>query len=677
MDPRQKALEAARGLEKAGKLEAAAHAFRDLGAADDAARVLSTLKRPKDAAKVLVESLGVRPQQAGQLDAPGKKKALMAAILFGKAGELAAAIELFVALGERSRAGELLRRSGDEVGASRLESGADAPTATLLASAPRNTSPQLSGATEGIAERLEASGKLEPALSAFLSARRFSDAARVAGRLGRKAEAAQLHLEAGEPVEAAEAWLAAGDRRRGLDALVRVPRDDPRYRAAAGHAIALGLVLGELPFELEHFIGRFLKSDPTNPGELAAFSAAARLYESRHMRSEAAEALRKVVAKDPRFEGADARLTALESELRPSASDMGRMVGNADLHFRALQGTSEPLPDLPDLPGLQAPSGAPTFQSLPPRPGTGGRTELFASAPAVTSSGDELRPGAETQPRPAAADQEPVGPGAVIAGRYRIEVELGRGGMATVYRAHDLELEEDVALKVFPGPGTPELVARFKQELKLSRQVVHANVVRLYDIGGVAGRRYISMELLVGQTLKQRLLAPFTPRDALGWLVQACHGLQAAHDQGVIHRDVKPDNFFLTSAGVLKVMDFGIAKAQAAPGLTTGNAVAGTPAYMSPEQIAAFSSVTPASDLYALGVCAYEMFAGALPFVHPEVVPLLMMHLQQPPMAPRERNPAISEPLERLILSLLEKDPRNRPQSCREVAELLAAVTLS
>src|SRR5207237_6670039 len=151
---------------------------------------------------------------------------------------------------------------------------------------------------------------------------------------------------------------------------------------------------------------------------------------------------------------------------------------------------------------------------------------------------------------------------------------------------------------------------------KLSRQLIHPNIIRLYDIGLHQGHRYISMELLVGKSLKDRMRAPIEFRTALGYLLQACHGLQAAHDAGVVHRDVKPDNFFVTGDGVLKVMDFGIAKHHAAPGVTVAGSIAGTPQYMSPEQISNFSAVTAATDLYALGICAYELFSGAPPFTH-------------------------------------------------------------
>jgi serine/threonine protein kinase len=168
--------------------------------------------------------------------------------------------------------------------------------------------------------------------------------------------------------------------------------------------------------------------------------------------------------------------------------------------------------------------------------------------------------------------------------------------------------------------------------------------------------------------------APIEFRTALGYLLQACHGLQAAHDAGVVHRDVKPDNFFVTDDGVLKVMDFGIAKQYATPGVTVAGSIAGTPLYMSPEQVGNFSAVTHLTDLYALGVCAYEMFTGQVPFFHEDLVPLLMMHVNNQPVPPQQRNPHVPAELNAMILKLLAKDPKQRYQSCRYLAQDLGKI---
>ena len=259
--------------------------------------------------------------------------------------------------------------------------------------------------------------------------------------------------------------------------------------------------------------------------------------------------------------------------------------------------------------------------------------------------------------------------GVDIAGRYRIVGELGRGAMAIVYHAHDLELGDEVALKVFQLAGDDEL-GRFREELRLSRRIQHENVIRLYDIGVQGGQRYISMELLEGCPLSDRLGKPLSLAEGIGYLAQACAGLQAAHDLGVVHRDVKPDNLFVTEGGLLKVMDFGIAKQEATGGTLAGT-ILGTPQYMSPEQISGSGDVTPAADLYALGVIAYEIFTGTLPFDHDEVLPLLMMHTMEDPEPPSARSPGMSGTLEAIILRLLAKDPAARPASCAELAREL------
>jgi len=157
-------------------------------------------------------------------------------------------------------------------------------------------------------------------------------------------------------------------------------------------------------------------------------------------------------------------------------------------------------------------------------------------------------------------------------------------------------------------------------------------------------------------------------------MMQTCGALDAAHRLGIVHRDIKPGNLFVTTDDVLKVMDFGIAKLQAAPGLTATGFIAGTPGYMAPEQISNFSGVTASADLYALGVVGYEMLTGGLPFRQTDVMSLLNMHLKEAPPLLRPQHPEVPEDLERLILGLLEKAPDKRPASCAEALRMLAAI---
>jgi serine/threonine-protein kinase len=302
----------------------------------------------------------------------------------------------------------------------------------------------------------------------------------------------------------------------------------------------------------------------------------------------------------------------------------------------------------------------------------GGARKDTAVLPA--GPGASVPPGSRTPPGRVGAGGATFAVGDVIAERYRIEAQIGRGGMASVYQAQDLELSENVALKVFrPMPQDDEGIARFRQELKVSRRLIHPNITRLYDIGVHEGSRYISMELLIGHSLERLVGTRWPARRGIDVLLQVCFGLSAAHGQGVIHRDIKPGNLFLTREGIAKIMDFGIARERAVPGVTQAGMIVGTPEYLSPEQISGADS-GDTSDLYALGVVAYEMFTGRKPFVHDDLVPLLQMHLVTPPVPPREYAPQLPANLEALILTLLRKDPRDRYPSARATAEALAAM---
>jgi serine/threonine protein kinase len=177
--------------------------------------------------------------------------------------------------------------------------------------------------------------------------------------------------------------------------------------------------------------------------------------------------------------------------------------------------------------------------------------------------------------------------GSVIAERYEILKMLGEGGMGAVYKARDHELDRLVALKVIRPElaGHPSILQRFKQELILARKVTHRNVIRIYDLGVAQGLRFITMEFIEGQDLSSLLEErKFTPEETVKILGQVCDALEAAHAEGVVHRDLKPQNIMIESGGRVVVMDFGLARSMEATGLTQAGALMGTPAYMSPEQ---------------------------------------------------------------------------------------------
>ena len=255
-----------------------------------------------------------------------------------------------------------------------------------------------------------------------------------------------------------------------------------------------------------------------------------------------------------------------------------------------------------------------------------------------------------------------------FAGRYDVQAVLGSGGMGVVYRAFDREVGEAVAIKALrPNLGgiDPTLLERFKQELRLARRITHRNVVRTYDLGEVDGVYYITMELVRGTTVAAlireagRLDVPAT----LTIGKQVCRALEVAHEEGVIHRDVKPQNLLVDHSGFLKVMDFGIARLaeHSEPGqaLTAAGVVVGTPQYMAPEQLFG-EPVDGRADLYATGAVLFECVTGRPVFEAPSLVALLARHLEDAPPDPRQLNQDVSESLAHVILRALARRPEDR-----------------
>jgi predicted Ser/Thr protein kinase len=268
--------------------------------------------------------------------------------------------------------------------------------------------------------------------------------------------------------------------------------------------------------------------------------------------------------------------------------------------------------------------------------------------------------------------------GAVIGNRYEILSPLGKGGMGMVYKAHDRMLDETVAIKVLRNEfvGTPEMAKRFRHEIKLARRVSHRNVCRIHEYGEDGGLRYISMEYLEGTDLKHLLRdTGGLPADqAFEVAIQLAEGLQAIHDVGIIHRDLKTPNIMRDAKGVIRLMDFGIAKEGSEEGtggsLTATGQIMGTPEYMSPEQ-GRGERIDFRSDIYALGVVDYEMFTGQVPFRGDTPVATIFKHIQDPvPLegGPASRIPGSAVPLLRKALA---KDRSARFASAGEMAEAL------
>ena len=265
------------------------------------------------------------------------------------------------------------------------------------------------------------------------------------------------------------------------------------------------------------------------------------------------------------------------------------------------------------------------------------------------------------------APTEDLTAGQTFAGRYRIEQILGRGGMGVVYRATDTQLDETVAIKTLPGDvmqRSPEDLERFKREIRLARKITHRNVLRTYDYGEADGVYFISMEFVRGYTLSElENEAPqhqMAPRLAMGISRQICRGLHAAHEQGIIHRDIKPQNVLIDSRGEVKLMDFGIARvAESHEAMTQAGLIVGTPHYMSPEQVKG-ETLDARSDVYAMGVLLYEMIAGVRPFESTSLTGVLTAHITEKPKPLLERRPEVGQQINDIVMRCLAKDAKFR-----------------
>jgi len=263
-------------------------------------------------------------------------------------------------------------------------------------------------------------------------------------------------------------------------------------------------------------------------------------------------------------------------------------------------------------------------------------------------------------------------PGTLLAGRYRIVSMLGKGGMGEVYRADDLTLDQPVALKFLPAAvsGHEGALTRFKNEVRVARQVSHPNVCRVYDVGEIDGSLFLSMEYVDGEDLGSllRRIGRLPADKALEISRKLCAGLTAAHEKGVLHRDLKPANVMLDSRGHVLLTDFGLAGL--ADQLTGAEVRNGTPQYMAPEQLAG-KEVTARSDIYSLGLVLYEIFSGKRPFEADSMAELMRVQTDSKPPSLTSLVRDIDPAVERVILRCLDPDPSRRPPSALAVAAAL------
>jgi serine/threonine-protein kinase len=253
--------------------------------------------------------------------------------------------------------------------------------------------------------------------------------------------------------------------------------------------------------------------------------------------------------------------------------------------------------------------------------------------------------------------------GSVVDGRYRVLRKIGAGGMADVWLAEDTHLQREVALKVLHTRFAQdrEFVERFRREAESAAALSHPNIVSVYDRGDVEGTYYIAMQYLRGRSLKQLIEIGLTPEQSVYLVRQVLEGARFAHRNGVVHRDLKPQNVIVDDEGKAVVTDFGIARAGVSEITQTGS-VMGTPHYLSPEQ-AQGEEVTPVSDLYSIGVMLYEALAGRVPFEGESAVAVAMKQVSQAPQRPSSIKPGVSPALDAVVMRALEKSPGDRFQT--------------
>jgi len=266
--------------------------------------------------------------------------------------------------------------------------------------------------------------------------------------------------------------------------------------------------------------------------------------------------------------------------------------------------------------------------------------------------------------------------GTVIGERYEIIRLLGQGGMGVVYRARDRALDREVALKVIRADmaANPQVLNRFKQELILARQITHRNVIRIFDLGQAEGLKFITMEFIEGEDLQSllRRAKKLNAEEAARIMLQVGRALEAAHAEGVIHRDLKPQNIMLGKSGRACVMDFGIARSTLGASMTETGAVIGTPDYMSPEQAKGLR-VDARSDIFSFGVIFYELLSGENPFDADTTMGKLWKRTNESPRPPSELDNAIPQPLSDIVRRCLEIDPQRRFASAAELVQQIEA----
>lgn len=264
--------------------------------------------------------------------------------------------------------------------------------------------------------------------------------------------------------------------------------------------------------------------------------------------------------------------------------------------------------------------------------------------------------------------------GTILVNRYELIEKIGEGGMAVVYKAKCQILDRIVAVKILKEEFSNDsnFIEKFRTEAHSAAKLSHPNIVNIFDVGEENNIHFIVMEFIEGETLKELIAkkSPLTNNMALDIAVAICDGIHHAHEKGIIHKDIKPHNILITSSGIVKVADFGIAHATSNKTITFGGGVVGSVHYISPEQ-AKGEPVTRATDIYSVGCVLYEMLTGKVPFDAESPITIALKHIHDDPILPHELNPQISAELENVILKAISKIPSYRYNSAEEMKDSL------
>ncbi len=660
-------LEAARrapaGEPKASMARQAAEYLRRAGERLGAAEALALGGDLEAGVQVLVED-GKRHEAAQLLHFNAQH--VRAAEIFAELEDFRSEARAWSHAGEAHRAAQALERAGDTIGAARLllevQAFHEAAQVHLRAGSPAAAAEILLSAGDlgGAVQALEQAGDIDGAVEMLCKAGKQGEAAQLLRARGEHQRATQLLADSGDLLQRAQLLEGRGDAIGAAQAYLDFGQPDPAYECLvtlsdppplARFLLARAAMGISRHDEAAQHFAALLDAQPQGVTREDILYGLARAFEAADRLMEAVATLDELVGAAPSYRDASFRLKLLRARLTEQQQPLKTLPPSEMQRLHS------------EIAPLKAQSGSGP-QHLPPEWAGG----------ALRSPAEDLSDWASSAMAPVPAIDRPrydTVRRRGVPSRYAVEVEIGRGGMGVVYRALDANLGRLVAIKVLEGAASadPKMREYFLREARAIAQLVHPNIVTLFDAGLEGDSPYLVMELVEGEDLRSRLTKPIALPELLVLLAGVASGLDYAHGRKIVHRDVKPENVLVSREGVGKLMDFGVAYVARENQNQGGRqaTIIGTPAYMAPEQIKG-EGLGGHTDVYALGVMLYECLAGKPPFA-PEGA--LYHHVNSPVPDPRTLRPDIPAALAELALRCLAKSPADRPPSARAVADAL------